>query len=138
MKHFLKEFTLRAFVAAGSGPVVLAIIYGILGAAGAVTSLSPREVCIGILSVTFLAAFVGGMSAVYQMEQLPLPCAIAIHAGTLYIAYLLFYWITGWLNNSVGVFTVIFCLGYGLIWLFIYIMTRKRADQLNKKLHCET
>ena len=134
MKNFLKEFFLRAFVSAGGGPVVLAIINGILGATGVVTSLSPSEVCMGILSVTILAGFMGGMSAIYQQEQLPLPMAIAIHAAALYAAYLLFYWVTGWLNGSIGVFTVIFCLGYGLIWLIIYIATRKKADQLNKKL----
>lgn len=134
MKNFLKEFFLRAFIAASGGPVVLAIIYAILGATGVVTSLSPREVCIGILSVTILAGFIGGMSAIYQQEQLPLPMAIAIHAAALYAAYLLFYWVTGWLNESIGVFTVIFCLGYALIWLMIYIATRKKADQLNKKL----
>ena len=31
MKQFLKEFILRSFMAAGGGPVVLAMIYGIIG-----------------------------------------------------------------------------------------------------------
>ena len=134
MKQFLKEFFLRAFIAAGSGPLVLAMIYGILGATGAVATLTPREVCLGIISVTFLAATMGGMSAIYQMERLPLPCAIAIHCIVLYAVYILVYLITGWLKTSIGIFTVIFFLGYALVWLTIYIITRKRTEQLNRKL----
>ncbi len=138
MKQFLKEFFLRAIIAAGGGPVVLAIIYWILGATGTVTALTPHEVCLGIISVTFLAAAVGGMSAIYQMERLPLPCAIAIHCISLYVSYILFYLITGWLKTSIGIFTVIFFLGYAVIWLVIYITTRKRTEQLNRKLQSKS
>lgn len=134
MKQFFKEFFLRAFVAAGGGPVVLAIIYGILGASGAVDSLDPKEVCLGILSVTFLAAIVGGMSAVYKQEQLPLPMAISIHCISLYLAYVVFYLINGWLKASILTFSAIFFLGYGVVWLFIYFMTKAKTAQLNRKL----
>ena len=134
MKQFLKEFVLRALIASGGGPVVLAIIYGILGATGAVDALDPKEVCLGILSVTLLAAIVGGMSAVYKQEQLPLPMAIAIHCVSLYLAYVAFYLINGWLNASILTFSLIFFLSYGAIWLFIYFMTKAKTAQLNKKL----
>lgn len=140
MKKFMKEFWLRGIIAAGGGPLVLAIIYGTLGAANAVTSLTPREVCLGILSLTLLALFAGGMTAIYQMEQLPLPCAILIHGAGLYIAYILIYLLNGWLQRQlipVLVFTVIFVIGYALIWLLIYTFTKAKANQLNKKLHCE-
>ena len=40
MKKFWKEFVLRGLTCAAGGPVVLAIIYGILGATGAVEALS--------------------------------------------------------------------------------------------------
>lgn len=137
MKQFRKDFLLRAFLAAGSGPVVLAIVYGILGAAGTVTAIPPQEVCLAILSVTFLAAIVGGMSAIYQVERLPLPCAIAIHGTVLYLAYILFYLVNGWLNTTIPIFTLIFFLGYGVIWLIIYILTKRNTDQLNRKLRSE-
>ena len=66
MKKFLKEFILRGLLAAGGGPVVLAIIYGILGKAGVVSSFSPNEVCMGLLTVTLLAFTVAGMTAMCE------------------------------------------------------------------------
>lgn len=48
MKQFWKEFLIRGLVSCGFGPVILAIIYGILGATGTVNSLAPMEVFNGI------------------------------------------------------------------------------------------
>ena len=137
MKKFLKEFLFRGLISAAGGPVVLAIIYGILGATGAAESLSPREVCMSILSITLLAFLVAGMTAIYQMEQLPLPIMILLHGGVLYIAYILTYLINGWLSNAVApvlFFTGIFIAGYALVWLIIYLIEKAKAEKLNKLL----
>ena len=137
MKKFWKEFFLRGLTCAAGGPVVLAIIYGILGATGAAESLSPREVCFGILSITLLAFIAAGMTAIYQMEQLPLPSMILLHGGVLYIAYILTYLINGWLQSqlqAILIFTGIFVAGYALIWLIIYFIERHKAEKLNKLL----
>ena len=137
MKKFWKEFFLRGLICAAGGPVVLAVIYGILGATGAAESLSPREVCCGILSITLLAFIAAGMTAIYQMEQLPLATMILLHGGVLYIAYILTYLINGWLQNQVQailIFTGIFVVGYALIWLIIYLIERRKAEKLNKLL----
>ena len=83
MKNFWKEFLFRGLLAAAGGPVVLAIIYGILGATDAVTQLAPSEVCLGILTITLLAFVAAGMTAIYQVEQLPLPMMILLHGGAL-------------------------------------------------------
>ena len=138
MKKFWKEFLLRGLLAAGGGPVVLAIVYGILGATGTVTQFAPGEVCMGILTVTLLAFTVAGMTAIYQMEQLPLPIAILLHGGALYIAYILIYLLNGWLQRSlipILVFTGIFIVGYALIWLIVYRVERAKAEKLNKILN---
>ena len=137
MKKFLKEFLFRGLICASGGPIVLAIIYGILGATGAVESFSPREVCTGILTITLLAFIAAGMTAIYQMEQLPLPTMILLHGGVLYIAYILTYLLNGWVLNQLKpilVFTGIFIGGYGLIWTVIYNITRVKTEALNKKL----
>ncbi len=137
MKKFFKEFLLRGLICAGGGPLVLAIIYGILGAAGTVEAFSPREVCMGILTITLLAFIAAGMTAIYQMEQLPLPIMILLHGGALYIAYILTYLMNGWLQNSLTpilIFSGIFVAGYALIWLIIYCVTRVKTEALNKKL----
>lgn len=138
MKHFAKEFMFRGLLAASGGPIVLAIIYDALGRAGTITSLSPRAVCLGIVSITLLALIAGGMTAIYQLEHLPLLSAIMIHGAGLYAAYLLTYLINGWLQRQlvpILVFTAVFMAGYAVIWLIIYCVTRNKTRQLNEKLH---
>ena len=137
MKKFLKEFLFRGLICASGGPIVLAIIYAILGATGAVEAFSPREVCMGILTITLLAFIVAGMTAIYQMEQLPLASMILLHGGGLYSAYILTYLLNGWLQNSlipIAVFSGIFIAGYALIWLIIYCVEKTKAENLNKKI----
>ena len=137
MRQFWKDFLLRGLICAGGGPVVLAMIYSILGATGAAESLDPQEVCMGILTITLLAFIAAGMTAVYQMEQLPLSMMILLHGGALYIAYILTYLVNGWLQNDIVpilVFTGIFIAGYALIWLIIYRVEKAKVEKLNKLL----
>ena len=137
MKKFLKEFLLRGLICAAGGPLVLAIIYGILGATGAVVSFSPREVCLGILTITLLAFIAAGMTAIYQMEQLPLPTMILLHGGALYIAYTITYLFNGWLQQQlipILVFTGIFIAGYAVIWLIIYLIIKAKTEKVNRML----
>ena len=137
MKKFLKEFLLRGLICASGGPMILAIIYGILGATGTVDTLSLKEVSLGIVTITLLAYIAAGMTAIYQMEQLPLPIMILLHGGALYIAYILTYLINGWLHNSlipILIFTGIFLAGYILIWFIVYRIEKVKANKLNKLL----
>ena len=137
MKKFWKEFMLRGLICAGGGPVVLGIIYGILGATGVVEAISPASVCLAILSITLLGFVAAGMTAIYQMEQLPLPIMILLHGGALYLAYIVTYLMNGWLQHSlvsILIFTGIFLAGYGLIWCIIYWVERAKAKRLNQLL----
>ena len=137
MKKFFSDFFLRGLVSAAGGPVVLAIIYAILGVTDTVATLSPREVCIGILSSTLLALTVGGMTAIYQVERIPLLNAILIHGGVLYAAYILTYLLNGWLQQQwlpILVFTAIFLAGYAFIWTLIYLFIRRNTRKINQKL----
>ena len=138
MKKFFSDFFLRGLVAASFGPPVLAIIYWILGITGVVEHFSPNEVALGILTIELLALVVGGMSAIYQQEQLPLATAILIHGGVLYAAYIVIYLINGWLQRQILpilVFSGIFVAGYALIWLFIYRFNKQRTKKINQSLH---
>ena len=137
MKKFALEFCKRGLVAAGGGPVILAIIYGLLGKSGAVVSLRPGEVCMGILTVTLMAFIAAGITVVYTTERLPLISAIAIHAGVLYLDYLIIYLLNSWIPRdlkSIGIFTAIFTAGYALVWLGIYLSIRSKTDAMNQKL----
>lgn len=137
MKKFWKQFLLRGLLCAGGGPLVLAVIYGILGVTGTVEALSPGEVCTGIVTILLLAFIAAGMTAIYQMEQLPLPIMILLHGGGLYVAYILTYLINGWLQQAlipIAIFTGIFVAGYAVIWLIIYCVEKGKAEALNRKL----
>ncbi len=135
MKAFWKDFLLRGLIASAGGPLVLAVIYGVLGATGAVETLSPYEVCLGIVTIILLAFTVAGMTAIYQVESLPLASAILIHGGSLYGLYLVIYLINGWVQQSllpILVFTGIFIVGYALVWLIIYLVERAKIAKINK------
>lgn len=137
MKKFLKEFLLRGLICAAGGPIVLAIIYGILGATGTVETITTTEACTGILTISVLAFIAAGMTAIYQQEQLPLSMMILLHGGGLYVAYILTYLINGWLQKSftaIWVFTGIFAVGYAVIWIIIYLIEKAKAKKLNKML----
>lgn len=140
MKKYVLEFIKRGLMAASGGPIILAIIYGILGATGKATSFTPNEVCMGTLTITLMAFVAAGISIVYQMEQLPLASAIAIHAGVLYLDYLAMYLLNSWIPRDwtgIGVFTAIFAVGYGLVWVCIYFGIKAKTDRINRKLRGE-
>ena len=136
-KEYIFEFLKRGLMAAAGGPVVLAIVYGILGYAGVVESLTPQEVATGILTVTLMAFIAAGITMVYQVERLPLISAILLHAGVLYADYLMMYLLNSWIPRdltAIGIFTAIFVVGYALVWLCIYLCIRSKTDDINKKL----
>ena len=137
MKKFWKEFFLRGLICAGGGPLVLAIIYGILDATATVEQVATGEACMAILTIMLLAFVAAGMTAIYQMEQLPLATMILLHGGALYLAYLLTYLINGWLEHTlvpIAIFTGIFAIGYALIWLVIYFAEKAKAEKINRML----
>lgn len=137
MKKYVLEFFRRGLMAAGLGPIVLAVLYLILQKQNVVQTLTVKEVCIGIFSLFALAFIAGGMNIVYQIERLPLMVAILIHGIALYISYLVTYLLNGWLQSGVGpilVFTVIFILGYFAVWIVIYSTTKKRTEKVNEIL----
>jgi hypothetical protein len=100
MKRFCLEFLKRGLLAAGGGPIILAIIYGILGANGTVTALTPNEVCKGIITVTLMAFIAAGIQAIYQTERLPLISATLIHGAVLYLDYLIMYLLKSFLRTE--------------------------------------
>ena len=140
MKKYVHEFVKRGLLAASGGPMILAIVYGIIGATGEAASFTPGEVCMGILTVTLMAFIAAGITIVYQLERLPLASAIAIHAGVLYLDYLLMYLLNSWIPRDwtgIGIFTAIFVVGYALVWVCIYFSIKAKTDYINRKLRGE-
>ena len=137
MKKIILDFCRRGFVAFGFGPIVLAIFYLILQQHAAIEILTVNQVCLGIFSLSTLAFIAGGMNVIYQIERLPLMLAILIHGGVLYISYLVTYLLNGWLEwgtTPILSFTVVFLLGYLIIWVIIYSVIKKKTAKLNEML----
>lgn len=137
MKKHVIDFCRRGLMAACGGPVILAVVYFALGRAGVIQTLTPAEVCKGILTVSLMVFIAAGVSVVYQMDRLPLTGAILIHSVVLYLDYILIYLWNGWLKRDltpVLIFTLIFAVGYAFIWLMIYFSTRNNIEKLNKQL----
>ena len=137
MKKTVLEFIRRGLTAWGFGPLILAVLYLVLQRQTGLETLTVREVCLGIFSLSALAFVAGGMNVVYQIERLPLPVAILIHGAVLYVGYLITYLANGWLAQSttpILVFTGIFILGYLAVWAAIYTATRKKTRQINENL----
>ena len=137
MKKIAIEFLRRGFLAAWIGPVVLTAVYLVFKLSRNVSVLTADEVCIGILSLTALAFLAGGMNVIYQIESLPLMCAILIHGCVLYVGYLITYLINGWIALGIIpiiVFSAIFVVGYIVIWAIIYSIIRKNAERINEMI----
>ena len=137
MKKIFLEFCRRGMIASGFGPIVLAIVYLILDYHSNIELLTVNQVYIGIFSLSALAFIAGGMNVVYQIERLPLMYAIFLHGIVLYVVYLITYLINDWIVlglTPIFVFTGIFVLSYIVIWVFIYIITKKNTDKINQIL----
>ncbi|MBR5143519.1 MAG: DUF3021 domain-containing protein [Clostridia bacterium] len=137
LKKYFKDFFLRGLVSMGFGPIVLSIVYGILDICGVVEKLAVYEVVLGFLSITALAFLCGGMTVVYQIEEIGLSKAITLHGVALYVAYAVVYLSNNWLKDGIipfVIFTIIFVVGYALVWLVIYFITKRGTDSINKRI----
>ena len=117
------------------GPVIMAIVWMALHGAGVITSLTVNQVVLGIFTMTVMAFIAAGISIVYQIETLPKAFAGLIQAAVLYIDYLGFYLINGWIPvNKIWIFTLIFVGCFTVIWFIIYITVKLKVDKMNKTM----
>ena len=137
MKRFIKEFLKRGLICAAGGPIIISAIYLILGYLGAVDTVSVTKIGVEILTATLMAFIAAGITAVYQIERISAFTAALIHGFALYIDYIIFYLINGWLKSNIeaiGIFTAAFVGGYAIIWLIIYLITKKEVKKLNSEI----
>lgn len=135
MKKFIRNFCSRGAMFAWGGPVILAIVWMCLKRADIIINLTVDEVVLGIISTTILAFIAAGISVLYQIENLPKSFAGLIQAAVLYIDYLGFYLLNGWIPlQKIWIFTVIFVVGFIIIWFSIYIPIRIKVNKMNKMI----
>ena len=137
MNKYVKEFLQRGMAFGGFGPIVMGIIYFILSVTLDDFSLGGGEVFVATVS-TYLLAFVhAGASVFNQIEEWPIAKSLLAHFATLYLAYLLCYLVNLWIPFEwavVGIFTVIFVVGYFAVWAIVLISIKATEKRLNKKL----
>ena len=135
MKNYVKNFFVRGAMWAWGGPVILAIVWACLQTAGVVHRLTVNEVVLGIITTTVMAFVAAGVSIVYQIENLPKSFAALIQMSVLYIDYLGFYLLNGWIPvNQIWMFTLIFVVAFALIWFLIYSLTRRKVERMNEMI----
>ena len=133
----IKSFLLRGTIFAGFGPLIYALVILVIDLTGVDPMLNGLVVFKGFISTYLLAFIVSGMSIIWKEERLGFALQMAIHASFIYACYLVTYLINGWLNiNFIQIlfFTIIFILGYGIIWIMIYLIERNKVNKLNKQL----
>ena len=136
MKKFIKEFCIRGLMFAWGGPFITAIVWFSIHATGKLETLTVTEAVLGIITTTVLAFIAAGISVIHQTENVPKAFAALIQAAVLYVDYLGFYLLNGWIPlERVWIFTVIFVAVFAIIWGIIYLSIKAKVDKMNRALH---
>ena len=137
MRKYVVEFLKRGMMFCFGGPLVMAIIYFVLGAFGELQTLTVNEVVSGIFSSTLLAFIAAGITVIYTIDKISTFTSALIHGAVLYLDYILLYLFNGWLQSSLKpiiIFTICFVLGYLVIWAIVYCLTKNSTRKMNEGL----
>lgn len=137
MNKYVKAFLHRGLIFGGFGPVILGIVFGILGATLEDFSLSGTEVLLGVVSTYILAFVHAGASVFNQIESWPIAKSMLFHFLSLYVAYLVCYVANSWIPFEMTViliFTAIFVATYFLIWGIVVLAVKATEKKLNRNL----
>ena len=137
MNKYVKEFFHRGLLFGGFGPVIIGIVYAVLQNTLSDFSISGTQVCLAIVSSYMLAFVQAGASVFNQIESWSLLKSLFFHFFTLYLAYCLCYIANTWIPFKAEVlliFSLIFIIGYFVIWAAVLLCIKAYAKKLNKKL----
>ena len=137
MKNFIKDFALRGMITAGFGPLILVSIYLGLQLSHVITSIPVTQANLYIVSSLILAFIAGGISAIFNVEQISLGVVTLIDAIVIYFDYLVIYLINNWIKAQfipLLIFTIIYIIGYLIIWTIIHRKVKSQVNQINQKL----
>ena len=137
MNRYLRKFLHRGLIFGGFGPLILGIVYVILQTTVPDFSLSGGEVCLAVFSLYFLAFLQAGISVFPQVEHWSPVKALLLHFLLLYGAYVGSYLVNTWIPfrwEVILLFTAIFTVGYGTVFLAVTLSLRAVRKRLNEKL----
>ena len=137
MKEYVKAFFLRGLVFGGFGPIILAVVYFILSFTVTDFVLSGDVVFLATVSVYLLAFVQAGASIFNQIESWSIGKSMLVHLSVLYCAYMLCYLVNTWIPFelvAVLIFTAIFVVVYGAVWLTVFLIVRSTSKKLNQRI----
>ena len=135
MRH-IKNFIKRGLLFGGFGPIILGIIYLCISMNNNM-NITGSEAFIAIMSTYFLAFIHAGCSVFKEVEDWSLIKTTGLHLLVLYITYTLCYLINSWIPfkwSVLVIYTILFVVGYFIIWLTVYLIVRKQTKKMNEKL----
>ena len=138
MNKYVKEFLHRGLMFAGFGPIVFGIIILCISYFDRVADHSALPIFSGIVTTYILAFVQAGATVFNQIEHWSVPKSLFSHFGLLYVFYSLAYVVNSWIPFKVevlGVFTVIFVVGFFLIWGIVYLAVKSTGKKFNEKLN---
>ena len=138
MNKYVKEFLCRGLMFAGFGPIILGIVILCITYFGGVTEYSALPIFGGIVTTYILAFVQAGATVFNQIEHWSVPKSVFCHFGLLYVVYSLAYIANSWIPfkaEVLGVFTVIFVVGFFLIWGIVYLAVKSTGKKFNEKLN---
>ncbi len=136
-KQYMKAYVLRGMCFGGFGPIITGIVYFVLSLTLEHFSLSGKDVLIAVISTYLLAFIQAGASIFHQIEEWHLAKALFFHFLSIYLAYVGCYLVNSWIPFEVLVlflFTVIFIVTYGIIWLTVYLVLKNISKKMNRLL----
>ena len=137
MNKYVKIFLQRGIAFGGFGPIITSIIYAIVAASSGINTITTNQFLIATITTYILAFVVAGCSMFYTIEHWSFIKSSLMHCILLYLSYLLVYVANKWFPFSwVGFlsFTLVFIVGYVIIWLSIYLSLKSQAKKLNEKI----
>ena len=135
MKNRIKKFLSRGAFFGGFGPLIYGFVMLFLYIEKIADPISGLDLFKGIFSTYILAFIVAGVSIIWEEEKIGLGYAVLIHGTILYLCYLGIYLINGWVKDELLpllVFSVVFIIGYLLIFVTVYIISKYKAKKLNE------
>ena len=138
MKNIISKIFLRGRVAMGFGPLIYGTVMFILYLYNVKTSSNGLEIFKGIISTSLLAFLMASINLIYENDRLNLGIKILIHGLVIYIGYLVIYLLNDWIKKdltTILVFSIIFIIGYILVWTIIYLIDRNKINKLNKMIN---
>ncbi len=138
MKSYLKEYCKRGIVFGGLGPIICGIVYMIIDFTGVDLKLEGWQILLAIVSSYILAFVQAGSSVFEQIEEWSSIKALFWHLLSIYLVYLLTYFVNRWIPFSwlaIVTFSAAIILGFLLIWIIIYVLNRRLKNKLNSKLN---